>query len=148
MGKERFRQIGTAHLFLVKDNKILLLRRFNTGYEDGKYSVVAGHIDANETARQTMIREAKEEAGIGINIEDLELAHVMHRNETNEERIDFFFTAKRWKGEPKILEPHKCDDLGWFDLDKLPDNTIPYIKQAIDCFLNNKIYSERGWGVK
>jgi len=147
MGKERYRQIGTAHLFLIKDNKVLLLRRFNTGYEDGKYSVVAGHIDASETARQTMIREAKEEAGIDIAMEDLETVHVMHRKGKREgqERIDFFFAAKRWTGEPKNLEPRKCDDLRWFELDKLPDNTISYIKKAVDCFLNNKIYSEHDW---
>lgn len=146
MREERFKQIATSHLFLIKDNKILLLRRFNTGYEDGKYSVVAGHIEPNETATRTMVREAKEEAGIDIDLEDLEVAHVMHRNDTNEERIDFFLMPKKWSGEPKNLEPHKCDDLRWFDLEKLPDNTIPYIKQAIDCFLHNKIYSEHGWG--
>lgn len=146
MREKRFKQIATSHLFLIRDNKILLLRRFNTGYEDGKYSVVAGHIEPSETATQTMLREAKEEAGIYIDIEDLEVVHVMHRNDTNEERVDFFLTPKRWKGEPKNLEPHKCDDLRWFDLGKIPENTIPYIKQAIDCYLNNKTYSEHGWG--
>jgi len=142
--KERFKQIATSHLFLVRDNKILLLRRFNTGYEDGKYSVVAGHIEGNETARQTMVREAYEEAGIKIDIDDLEAIHVMHRNE-GEERVDFFFTTEKWSGEPEIREPDKCDDLGWFELDNLPENTIPYIKKAIECFLNNKLYSEHGW---
>lgn len=147
MAKERFRQIGTAHLFLVKDGKILLLRRFNTGYEDGKYSVVAGHIDENETAKRTMIREAKEEAGIDISAEDLQVAHVMHRKgkAPGNERIDFFFTAKQWTGELRNMEPEKCDDLSWFELDKLPDNTILYVKKAVDCFLDNKIYSEHGW---
>jgi 8-oxo-dGTP diphosphatase len=147
MEKERFRQIGTAHLFLVKANKILLLRRFNTGYEDGKYSVVAGHIDENETARQSMIREAKEEAGIEIKPEDLGVAHIMHRKgrSSGNERIDFFFVANQWAGAPKNLEPHKCDDMKWSELDKLPDNTIPYIKKAVGCFLNNELYSEHGW---
>lgn len=55
-----------VHLFLVKDDKILLLRRSNTGYEDEMYSIVAGHIDGDEDAKTAMIREAREEAGIEI----------------------------------------------------------------------------------
>jgi len=56
-----------------------------------------------------------------------------------------FFLAEKWKGEPQNMEAHKCDDLRWFDLDKLPENTIPYIKQAINCFLKGIFYSEYGW---
>jgi len=144
MPKDRFKVIPTSHLILVKDGKILLLRRFNTGWSDGQYSVVAGHLDGNETFLQAMIREAKEEAGIELSQEDLEVVHVVHRK-SNEERIDFFILAKKWKGDPKNMEPHKCDDLNWFEMDKLPENTIPYIRQAIDCFRKGTFYSEHGW---
>lgn len=145
MPKERFKLIPTSHLILVKNNKILLSRRFNTGYEDGNYSVVAGHLDGNETFIQAMIREAKEEAGIDIKYKDLEVVHVMHRVDPDEERIDFFIKASGWKGKPKIMEPHKCDDLSWFEFNKLPDNIIPYIKQAFNCIEKKIFYSEHGW---
>lgn len=145
MLKERFKIIPTAYLILMKDNKILLSRRYNTGFHDGEYSFPAGHLDGNETLLQTMTREAKEEIGVDLNPGDLELVHVLHRKEPNEERVNFFFTAKRWGGEPKIIEPHKCDDLSWFEIDNLPTNVIPYIKQAINCFRNKIFYSEIGW---
>lgn len=145
MSKARFKLIPTSHLILIKDNKILLLRRFNTGYEDGNYSVVAGHLDGDETFREAMAREAKEEAGIDIKLEDLEVVHIMHRKMPTEERIDFFIRAKRWQGEPRIMEPRKCDDLRWFGVNNLPFNTISYIRQAIDYFLKNILYSEFGW---
>jgi hypothetical protein len=67
----------------------------------------------------------------------------MNRRIPDDERLDFFFTAKKWRGKPKIMEPNKCNDLRWFDLNNLPENIIPYIKQAINCILNNIIYSER-----
>jgi ADP-ribose pyrophosphatase YjhB (NUDIX family) len=145
MVKERFKIIPTVYLFLIKNNKILLSRRYNTGFHDGEYSLPAGHLDGNETLIQTIIREAKEEIGIEVEPEDLRLAHIMHRKEPNEERVNFFFATEKWEGEPKIMEPHKCDDLRWFAFDKLPGNVIPYIKQAINSFLNKIFYSEFGW---
>ena len=38
----------TALLLLTKDDKILLTRRYNTGYEDGKYSLPGGHVEKGD----------------------------------------------------------------------------------------------------
>ncbi|MFH0889731.1 MAG: NUDIX domain-containing protein [Candidatus Aenigmatarchaeota archaeon] len=145
MVKERFTLIPTSHLILTRGDKILLLRRFNTGWMDGNYSVVAGHLDGNETFLEAMAREAKEEAGIEINTEDMNVVHVMHRKVPDAERIDVFIRADKWGGEIKNMEPGKCDDLSWFEINKLPENTIPYIRQAINKIEKRIIYSEHGW---
>jgi 8-oxo-dGTP diphosphatase len=144
MPSDKFKLIPAAHLFLVKNDEILLLRRFNTGYEDGNYSVIAGHIDGNEPASVAMSREATEEAGITIAPQDLEFAHVMHRM-GNQERVDFFFFAKDWEGIPTNKEPQKCDDLSWFPLSSLPQNVIPYVAHAIKCYQDKIYYSEFDW---
>lgn len=143
--EKRFKVIPTSHLILEKDGKILLLRRFNTGYEDGNYGVVAGHLDGNETVLQATAREAKEEAGIDVKPEDLEVVHVMHRKYPGGERMDFFVKANSWRGDPRIMEHDKCDDLSWFDVDKLPKNMVSYVLQAIRHIRNKKFYSEFGW---
>lgn len=140
----RFTLIPAVHLFLLKHDQILLLRRFNTGYEDGNYSVVAGHLEGDETATAGMCREAQEEAGIIVRPADLKFAHVMHRV-TNAERLDLFFIADRWEGEPTNQEPEKCDDLSWFSANHLPSNMIPYVRQAIEHFTKGAHYSEHGW---
>ena len=148
MEKERHQNIPASYLTLIKDNKILLLKRFNTGYEDGNYSMIAGHLDPSETFTKCIIREAEEEAGIIIKPEHLQVAHVMHRDSgaaENNERVDIFFIAEEWGGEIINKEPHKCDDLSWFDLDNIPENVIPYIKQAIERIRNKTYYSEHGW---
>lgn len=141
----RFQLIPTSHLFLIRDGKILLARRLNTGYEDGNWSVIAGHLDGNESARAAMVREAAEEGGIGINENDLRMVHVMHRKLPDHERVDFFFEAKNWSGEPKIMEPDKCDAMEWFAFDKLPPNVIPYVSSAINHYLKGNYYSEFGF---
>jgi len=145
MPKEKFKIIPTVYLLLLKNNKILLSRRYNTGFHDGEYSLPAGHLDGNETLIQALIRESEEEIGIKVDKDSIDLNHIMHRKESSEERINFFFTAKNWQGEPKIMEPHKCDDLNWASSDNLPHNTIPYVKQAINYCLNKIIYSEYGF---
>ena len=89
-----------------------------------------------------MIREAKEEAGIEVDIKNLTCSHVMPRV-GYDERVDFFFTCSRWSGEPQIMETHKCDAMEWFPLDSLPENTIPYIRQALDQIRLKSFYSER-----
>lgn len=145
--KQRHRVIPAVHLFLFKSNQVLLLRRFNTGYEDGNYSVPAGHVDGDETATYAMVREAQEEVGITFTEKDLEVVHVMHRRnvDENQERIDFFLVAKRWNGQPVICEPNKCDQLKWFNLNSLPTNIIPYVKFALQQVTAKQVYSEFGW---
>lgn len=142
--EEKFKMIASVYLLIIKDNKILLLRRADTGYEDGNYGLAAGHVDVDESITAAAIREAKEEAGIDINPADLEIKTTMHRRQ-KDERVDFFFEVKKWSGEVQNMEMDKCDDLSWFPLDNLPSNTIPYIRQAIECYKKGIIYSEFGW---
>ena len=133
-----------VHLFLLKEGKILLLRRHNTGYEDGNYSTVAGHVDGEEQLKIAMIRETKEEAGIEIMPEDLEIVGVMH-SIIDKEYISFFLKASDWSGEIKNMEPDQCSHLSWFDIDDLPDNVIPYVRQAIENYRTGNWFSSFGW---
>lgn len=134
----------TVHLFFFREDQILLLRRFNTGFEDGNYSVPAGHIDGDEPVRAAAQREALEEIGVHIELKDIVFANVMHRK-SNDERVDFFVHVKTWDGEPFNAETDKCDELRWCDVDALPENTIPYVKQAIQNFRNGVVFEEFGW---
>lgn len=130
---DRFTTPVAVHLFLLRESEILLLRRFNTGYEDGNYSVVAGHLDGDETVLAAIGREAQEEAGIRLDPAATQVVGVMHRR-SNDERIDFFVLSTNWLGEVTNREPDKCDDLRWFPLDDLPPNVIPYVRTAIDAW--------------
>ena len=133
-----------VHLFFFQDERVLLLRRFNTGWQDGKYSVPAGHVEAGESVTAAAIREAGEELGVCLKPEMLEVIHVMHRK-SNDERVDFFLRVKRWSGDIANREPHKCDDLAWYRLDALPDAIIPYVQHALDCYRSRTFFSEYGW---
>ena len=67
-----------------KDNKILLLKRQDTGHEDEKYSLITGHLDVDETVLQSTVRESKEETGIILKPEALNVVHMLHRRNKKE----------------------------------------------------------------
>ncbi len=134
----------TVHMFFLRQNKLLLIRRYQTGYMDGHYSVPAGHLDGNEPVRRAAVREAKEEIGVQIDPGDIDFAGVFHRSE-GDERVDFFVHVRRWSGEPFNAEPEKCDELRWTDVKDLPENTIPYIRRAIENFQTGVLFEEFGW---
>jgi len=142
--ENRARFPSAVHLFLLRNGRVLLLRRFNTGYEDGNYSVVAGHLNGGETVAEAAIREAREEVGVAIHPDDVEVVGVMHRR-SNDERIDFFVKITSWDGEPFNRESDKCDELLWCTLESLPHNTIPYVRQALENYRSGIWYEEFGW---
>ncbi|MCK4897931.1 MAG: NUDIX domain-containing protein [Anaerolineales bacterium] len=137
----------TVHILFLDEENVLMLRRFNTGYEDGNFSLVAGHLDGDETIAQAAIREIKEEVGVVVRSENLEIVGVMHRM-SDEERVDFFLAVRVWEGKLYNREPEKCDKLAWYPFFKLPANTIPYIRRALEKYKTDQEhiwFDEFGW---
>jgi 8-oxo-dGTP diphosphatase len=143
--KERFKATPAAYLILERNGQVVLIKRRNTGYRDGEYTLPAGHVEENESPIEATTREVKEEVGVEMNIADLKFATVVyHFAENGNDRyyIDFFFVCQKWLGEPQNMEPEKCDEIGWFDINNLPENTMPNVKLAIEDYLNKETYSE------
>lgn len=136
--------VATHILFLQKD-RIFLMRRANTGFRDGEWSVPAGRLDPDETITAATIREAFEEVGAGILPRDLSSPLVMHHKDERGQRLYFFFICTKWTGELRNLEPEKCSEVAWFDLHKLPDRTIPHIKEALEKMRAGVTYLEYGF---
>lgn len=142
---ERFKLIAAIFVILIKDGKVFLSKRKNTGWEDGKYSLIGGRIEGNETARQAAVREAMEETGIAIKINDLKFANICHLI-TNSERVHLAFVIEKWNGEATNNEPEKAEEVGWFDFKNLPQNITEESKKTIEWYINGIKYSEIGWG--
>jgi 8-oxo-dGTP pyrophosphatase MutT (NUDIX family) len=141
---ERFELPATAILLLIREQKILLCRRYQTGWEDGKYGFMAGHIDGGESFSGALCREAMEELGIKIDPADVRFAHLQHHL-SNKEYVYVYFAADKWEGEPEIKEPHKCDDIQWFPLDALPPDLVYNTADVIRYYRQGIYYSEDGF---
>jgi ADP-ribose pyrophosphatase YjhB (NUDIX family) len=144
--KIRNKAVPAVYILLEQDEKILLGRRYNTGYEDGNYQVPAGHVEEGELPTEAIIREVKEEVNVDLASENLELIHVGYRpkHDPSGDRIDLFFKAKKWSGVVKNREPAKCDDLQWFSWDTLPENTVFHVLEAFEHIRKGIFYHEIG----
>ena len=133
---ERFTLVPASYVYLVHEGRVLLQLRQNTGYLDGYWAAgAAGHIEYGEDALTCAVRESREELGIEIDRADLTAVAVMQRTDgtpdPKQQRVDWFFTAERWRGEPTIIEPSKCAELGWHAPDDLPELVPAHERQAI-----------------
>jgi mutator protein MutT len=133
-----------VYLLLIENTKVLLSRRFKTSFGDGMYSLPAGHVEENETPTQALVRESKEEINIDLATENIHFAHSMFRFAGDRVYVDYFFIADKYSGEIVNNEPNKCDDLAWFDIENLPDNTLDYVKLVLKNYKQGVTYSEFG----
>lgn len=134
--------VMAVHLRLERDGEYLLSLRQGTKWMNGHFSFIAGHVEAGESAKNAMCREAKEEANLTLESQSLTLVHTMHRL-AGHERLDLFFTTSHasWS-ELKNNEPERCGLLGWFALEALQAPLVPYIAAAISAYQAGQPYSE------
>ena len=133
-----------VYLVLEDQDTYLLSLRSNTGWSDGNYSLVSGHVDAGETVVNAVAREAQEEIGIAVDTTKVSLCHVMYRK-SNVPYVDFYFRVGSWSGTIINKESHKHGDVRFFPKASLPENLLPYIHQAFSCIEKGITFSEFGW---
>jgi 8-oxo-dGTP diphosphatase len=131
-------------LLTNKDDEYFLLRRANTGWQDGTFTIPAGHIEYMESPRKAAVRELNEEIGITASEDDLVFSHVMFSRSTDgtdTERVSVFFTLSKYQGSPYLAEPEKASEAGWYHKDSLPvlAAVLPIVMEHID---NDQLYSE------
>ena len=140
--KERFKTaVPVGAILINEDNKILLQKRCNTGYMDGMYAIVSGHLEKNESMLSGIIREVKEEIGVELSSDKVEFVCIIRRGD-NDDYINSYFKCDNFAGDVKNMEIDKCTELKWFNINELPDNIIPNDKRAIKNMINNIILDE------
>ena len=129
----RRRVVVDVILLLMRNGRILLRERANTGYGDGAYEPPSGELADRETIVETAIRVASA-AGIMIGSENVSLAHVMH-DVSGSGRIAFFLSVSGWTGQPN------SSDVRWFPVGDLPTNMLDRARVALRNYADGMRFS-------
>lgn len=137
---------AASYIIFRKEEKIALLLRENVTWMSGHYGLPAGKVENGEFFTACAVRESKEEVGVDVKPEDLNVVLVMHRNSSDDMSwVDVFFEAVNWGGQLQNAEPDVHSELAWYSLDELPENTIPNVRFALEQIRDGKRYCEYDW---
>lgn len=128
---------------IMRDNKVLLgLRKGSHG--EGEWCFPGGHLDWGESVFQTAIREAMEETGLVVS--DIELISVADEmryiDSDGKHYLNIGVKANSSEGDPKVMEPDKCEKWEWFKLEELPDNIFEGTELTLTNYKNKTLYLE------
>ncbi len=140
---------GIVLMLLRKVNgrsQVLLQKRKNTGFADGFWDFsCSGHIEKDESMSDAVLRECREELGIELKKQDIRHFCFIHKKDTDCIYYYGYFVCENFDGTPEIMEPEKCSQLLWADMDNLPDKVIPDRIAALKAFNEGIHYLEYGW---
>lgn len=132
-------RVGTG-VIILKDDKILVGKR--KGSHAPYYSIPGGKLDLGETFENTAIREIKEETNL-----DLKNPKVIAINndlatykESGKHFVSVIMLVTEFSGEPKVMEPNKCEEWLWVDPNDLPQPHFEASSKAVRCYLENTFY--------
>lgn len=128
-------------VMIFKDGKILLGKRKNS-HGEGEYAWPGGHLEYMEGIEQCARRETLEEAGIEItNVKFLRLLNF--KDYAPKHYVDILLIADWKSGQPKVLEPDKCENWDWYDIDNLPEPLFKALYSGIEAYKTGKSFFDK-----
>jgi ADP-ribose pyrophosphatase YjhB (NUDIX family) len=137
-GKEVMLRHAVVDVLVVKDNQLLMVKRTAKLLEGGKWGIIGGYVERDETLKQTVEREVMEETGYSI--KDIKLLTIRDNpdvpGDNNRQNISFVYFCKAIQ---KVGEADwESDEQKWFDFTNLPSES----KIAFDHFKYIKLCKE------
>ena len=132
---EKQTKVGVGVLVMNGEGKVLLLKRKGS-HGSGLWGGTGGHLESFADCAK---RETLEEAGIEIN--NVRFLCVSNfQDHAPKHYVDIGLMADLLSGEPKIMEPDKCDEMGWFDIDSLPEPLFGMMPNYVKAYKTGEQY--------
>lgn len=117
-------------LAILREGKLLLYRRLRAP-EAGSWNIVGGKIDHMERAIDSARREAQEETGLRIGTIDLLCISEQIIEDERQHWLSLIYVTEDFDGNPRVMEPEKLPEFGWFALDALPSPLSRFAADAV-----------------
>jgi len=128
-----------AGVVIIKDGKTLLAKR-KGAHAEGCWGSFGGHVEFGESPMEAVKREAMEE--LGIEIGNIRFVSCLNMVKYDRHYVDISFSADIISGEPRILEPDRMEEIGWFDLEALPSPLFEPVRIILDAIKSGQPYHE------
>lgn len=131
----------TVGCLVIRNDEILLSKRAEGLLEAGKWCLLGGYCDRDETTVETGTREAMEESGWVVdNLRLLRINDNPNRPHEDRQNIDFIYIADAIEKTGEA--DWESEEVKWFPLNSLPENSeIAF--DHLDSIVLYKKYKER-----
>ncbi|MBN1371905.1 MAG: NUDIX domain-containing protein [Anaerolineaceae bacterium] len=131
--------VGVGAIIVAEDGRLFLARRGPLAKnERGLWEFPGGSVEFGERLKDALQREIAEEYGIQIEVGEL-LDVVDHLlPEEGQHWVSPTFICRVTEGEPVICEPGKCDAIGWFRIEEIPENLSVVSRSNLAHYLERK----------
>jgi len=137
-------------VLIVKDGQILLGKR----HEDPEkadsvfrsanvWTMPGGKLDYGETFTTGAKREVKEETGIDVKEEDLEVICINEDMNEHAHFVTIGMLAKKFSGEAQVLEPDEITEWKWFNMTELPENIYFPSAKVLENYKQKKFFIQK-----
>lgn len=129
-------RVGVGVLLVDSDRRVLLTLRKRPP-EAGCWSILGGKLDFYERLQDCAVREAREEAGVEVEL--LRLLCVTDHLLPGEGQhwIAPAFLGRILSGVPANCEPEKTREVRWFPLHDVPQNLTITARNAINAYVHS-----------
>lgn len=134
--------IGLGVIIENEKGEVLIGKRIGSHAQFN--SIPGGALEVGETFELGAAREVREETGLSVPVQALGIIAVTNNLETYQAEgfhsVSVVMHTRQFSGEPRVMEPKKCERWFWCDPRKVPEPHFDASRLAIECFLNNSFY--------
>lgn len=144
--KDRAPRVGVGVMLIDHEQRVLLTLR-RRAPEAGCWSILGGKLDFMEKLGECAVREAREEAGVEVELVRLLCVTDHLLPQEGQHWIAPAYLGRVVSGEAQNREPEKTEEVRWFQMDEVPENLTITAHNAIRTYLQQCL-GERGREVR